>query len=137
MQLFPKMRVLEETNMSQKSEIAKNISGGRLKYCPEYKIYVILYMREFHLTNKEAQRMFLPNQTSNSAKTIREWKKIYKDKGPLGFFKMKKQKPVKKPKITIDKNLQSKSKEELISIINDFKLIHACDQLTIELLKKR
>ena len=50
---------------------------------------------------------------------------------------MKKQKPVKKPKITIDKNLQSKSKEELISIINDFKLIHACDQLTIELLKKR
>ena len=29
MHLFPKMRVLEETNMSQKSEIAKNISGGR------------------------------------------------------------------------------------------------------------
>lgn len=45
-------------------------------------------MREHHLSNKEALRKFLPHQNPNSAKTIRDWKKIYKEKGPAGFFTM-------------------------------------------------
>ena len=99
------------------------IKGGHLKYSKDYKIYAIIYMLANHLSNKEATKMFLPHQKSNDTKTIRSWKKIYKEKGVLGFFNMSNKKSVPEktnesksvPKIIKDKAvLESLSKEELL-----------------------
>lgn len=107
------------------------------KYSKEYKIYVIMYMKEHHLSNKEAKRKFLPNQKSKSAKTIREWLKIYNTFGPDGFSIMKNNNnlSIKKPVLKID--TEGKSKEELIKIINDLNLQNNAYYELIELIKKK
>lgn len=99
--------------------ICKNLTNKRVKYSGEFKLYVIIYMKEHHLTNKAAKRLFLPNQKGKSAKTIREWLHVYNTKGPGGFFPMNKD----KQNINYDKTLlQCKSNEELIEIINNLQM---------------
>lgn len=108
------------------------------KYSKEYKIYVIMYMKEHHLSNKAAKRMFLPNQKSNSAVTIREWLKIYNTYGPDGFSTMKNNNnyiSVKKPAVNID--TKGKTNEELIKIINDLNLQNNAYYEYLQLLKKK
>lgn len=76
-------------------------------------------MKEHHLTNKAAKRLFLPNQKGKSAKTIREWLHVYNTKGPGGFFPMNNDKQT----VSYDKtSLQGKSNEELIEIINNLQM---------------
>ena len=112
--------------------------GGKIhKYCGEFKLYVIIYMREHHLSNKEAKRLFLPNQKSASAKTIRTWKQIYKEKGPLGFFNMAKNKELKLNKPHYKINTENKSNEELIEIINNLNFELNCAYNYLDALKKK
>ena len=107
------------------------------KYSNEYKLYVIMYMMEHNLSNKETKRMFLPNQKTDSAKTINEWKKIYNEQGPAGFFKMNNSNTfnIKKPIRTID--TKNKTTEELNQIINDLNLQNNAYYEYIQLLKKK
>lgn len=106
------------------------------KYSKDYKIYVIIYMKEHHLSNKAAKRMFLPNQKSDSAKTIREWLKIYNTYGPDGFSIMKNNNiSIKKPTVSID--TKGKTNEELIKIINDLNLQNNAYYEYLQLLKKK
>lgn len=105
--------------MKENELISKKSKKGGTKYSGEFKLYVIMYMREHHLTNKAAKRLFLPNQKGKSAKTIREWLYVYHTKGPGGFFPMNNDKQT----VSYDKtSLQGKSNEELIEIINNLQM---------------
>lgn len=120
----------------------KKIQLKRAKYSPEFKLYVIIYMREHFLSNKEAARMFLPNQYTCSGKTIREWSQIYDRDGPLGFFKMEIEKLKEELKEfwpePIDINsLKDKSKEELLDIIYHIDLKRCVRGAMYEELKKK
>lgn len=117
--------------------ICKNLTNKRVKYSGEFKLYVIIYMKEHHLSNREAMRRFLPNQKGSSAKTIREWLYVYNTKGPNGFFTMKNNTNTTnkinteinkeddfKPTVIIPEkiSLEGKSEKELIAIIKDLQM---------------
>ncbi len=119
-----------------------NLQKKRAKYSNEFKLYVIIYMREHFLSNKEAARLFLPNQNGSSAKTIREWTQIYDQYGPLGFFKMDIEKRINELKeympepIDMD-SLKDKSKEELLDVIYQLDLKRCVKSAMYEELKKK
>ena len=99
-------------------------------------------MREHFLSNKEAARLFLPNQQSGSAKTIRKWLNIYKEYGPLGFFKMEIDKIIKdiydkKPEPIKREDLTGKSSKELLEIIYHLDLNRCVNYALYDALKKK
>jgi len=118
----------------------KNIKispNGRAKISNEFKLYVIIYMRENNLSNKEALRKFLPHQSSNSAKTIREWKKIYLERGPLGFFNMNNNDNNTAKNINPDVDLKSLTREELENLAYHALLKSNVYYRELEILKKK
>lgn len=99
-------------------------------------------MREHFISNKEAVRMFLPNQSTSGAKTIRNWSQIYDRDGPLGFFKMEIEKLKDELKEFMPKSinmdsLKDKSKEELLDIIYHLDLKRCVKGAMYEELKKK
>ena len=89
------------------------------KYSPEFKISVILDMRNNHLGYAETLRKWLPDITDRSVSIIQRWERIYLEEGEAGFYierrgrttKMdnpKKGRPRKKP---LDKEVE----EDLIA----------------------
>ena len=89
------------------------------KYSPEFKISVILDMREHHLGYRETVRKYWHTktkaETSNHLSQVKNWERIYLEEGEAGFYierrgratKMdnpKKGRPRKKP---LDKQLEN------------------------------
>ena len=86
------------------------------KYSPEFKISVIMDMREHHLSYRETVRKYWSaGQEDNYKNRIKRWERIYLEEGEAGFYierrgrttKMdnpKKGRPRKKP---LDKEVEN------------------------------
>lgn len=86
------------------------------KYSPEFKISVIMDMREHHLSYRETVRKYWSTgQEDNYKNRIKQWERIYLEEGEAGFYierrgrmtKMdnpKKGRPRKKP---LDKQVEN------------------------------
>ena len=86
------------------------------KYSPEFKISVIMDMREHHLSYRETVRKYWSTgQEDNYKNRIKRWERIYLEEGEAGFYierrgrttKMdnpKKGRPRKKP---LDKQVEN------------------------------
>ena len=85
------------------------------KYSPEFKISVILDMRNNHLGYKETMRKYIPHADPKNFDLIKKWERIYLEEGEAGFYverrgrttKMdnpKKGRPRKKP---LDKQVEN------------------------------
>jgi transposase len=57
------------------------------KYSPEFKLSVILDMRENHLGYAETKRKWLPQVTARSITIIQEWERKYLEEGYEGLMK--------------------------------------------------
>ena len=123
-------------------KISQKMQNKRVKYSNEFKLYVIIYMREHFLSNKETARKFLSNQKGTSAKTIREWLSVYNQYGPLGFFKMDIEKIKKElaeymPEPIDMASLKDKSNKELLDIIYRLDLSRCVHHAMYDELKKK
>ena len=60
------------------------------KYSPEFKISVILDMREHHLGYRETVRKYWHTktkaETSNHLSQVKNWERIYLEEGEAGFY---------------------------------------------------
>ena len=89
------------------------------KYSPEFKISVILDMRNNHLGYAETMRKWLPGITDRSVSIIQRWERIYLEEGEAGFYierrgratKMENHKKGRPRKIPLDKQVE----EDLIA----------------------
>lgn len=57
------------------------------KYSPEFKIHVIMDMRENHLGYHEAMRKYFPHLEQKNYKFIKQWERIYLEEGAEGLMK--------------------------------------------------
>ena len=93
------------------------------KYSPEFKISVILDMRENHLSNRETIRKYWNTNSRTEedsyTKQLRQWERIYLEEGEAGFYieRRGRTKKVDNPKIgrPRKKPLDKKVKEDLIA----------------------
>ena len=85
------------------------------KYSPEFKISVIMDMRNNRLGYKETMRKYIPQANPKNFDLIKRWERIYLEEGETGFYierrgrttKMdnpKKGRPRKKP---LDKEVEN------------------------------
>ncbi|MBO4940023.1 MAG: helix-turn-helix domain-containing protein [Clostridia bacterium] len=103
--------------------------GTRNKnYSPEFKISVILDMRNNHLSYSETVRKYWGTQTkaetANYRFTLRNWERIYLEEGEIGFMEEKRGRkstgrPRKKP---LDKNVE----EDLIAENQRLRMENEC-----------
>ena len=57
------------------------------KYSPEFKISVIMDMREHHLSYRETVRKYWSTgQEDNYKNRIKQWERIYLEEGEAGFY---------------------------------------------------
>ena len=56
------------------------------KYSPEFKISVILDMREHNLGYQETMRMYFPDLEQKNYSFIKKWERIYLEEGEAGFY---------------------------------------------------
>ena len=57
------------------------------KYSPEFKISVIMDMREHHLSYRETVRKYWSTgQEDNYKNRIKQWERIYLEEGEVGFY---------------------------------------------------
>lgn len=56
------------------------------RYSPEFKISVILDMREHHLGYQETMRMYFPDLEQKNYSFIKKWERIYLEEGEAGFY---------------------------------------------------
>lgn len=73
-----------------------------IKYSPEFKISVILDMREHGLTYSETMRKYFPHLQLRSTTFLKKWERIYLEEGAEGFMverrgRKSKGRPRKKP----------------------------------------
>ena len=79
------------------------------KYSPEFKIAVIMDMRENHLSYRETARKYWAGEREDNYKNrLKEWERIYLEEGAAGFMeeqrrKKSKGRPRKKP---LDKEIE-------------------------------
>ena len=57
------------------------------KYSPEFKLSVILDMRENHLTYTETMCKWLPHVDKRTVSIIQRWERKYLEEGPEGLMK--------------------------------------------------
>ena len=97
-------------------------------YSPEFKISVILDMRNNHLSYSETVRKYWGTQTkaetANYRFTLRNWERIYLEEGEIGFMEEKRGRkstgrPRKKP---LDKNVE----EDLIAENQRLRMENEC-----------
>ena len=103
--------------------------GTRNKnYSPEFKISVILDMRNNHLSYSETVRKYWGTQTkaetANYRFTLRNWERIYLEEGEIGFMEEKRgSKSTGRPrKKTLDKNVE----EDLIAENQRLRMENEC-----------
>ena len=98
------------------------------KYSPEFKISVILDMRNNHLSYSETVRKYWGTQTkaetANYRFTLRNWERIYLEEGEIGFMEEKRgSKSTGRPrKKTLDKNVE----EDLIAENQRLRMENEC-----------
>ena len=93
------------------------------KYSPEFKISVILDMRENHLSNRETIRKYWNTNSrteeNSYTKQLRQWERIYLEEGEAGFYveRRGRTKIMDNPKIgrPRKKPLDKKVEEDLIA----------------------
>ena len=79
------------------------------KYSPEFKIAVIMDMRENHLSYRETARKYWAGEREDNYKNrLKEWERIYLEEGAAGFMeeqrrRKSKGRPRKKP---LDKEIE-------------------------------
>ena len=56
------------------------------KYSPEFKISVILDMREHHLSYGETMRKYFPHLAPRGIGFLKQWERIYLEEGKVGFY---------------------------------------------------
>ncbi len=56
------------------------------KYSPEFKLSVIIDMREHGLSYHEVMRKYFPQFPANNYKFIKRWERIYLEEGAVGFM---------------------------------------------------
>lgn len=56
------------------------------KYSPEYKINVIMDMREKHMGYKETMRKYFPHTEDKNIKFLKQWERIYLEEGAEGLM---------------------------------------------------
>ena len=56
-------------------------------YSPEFKINVIMDMRENHLGYKETMRKYFPHLQQRSFKFLKQWERIFLEEGAEGLMK--------------------------------------------------
>lgn len=56
------------------------------KYSPEFKLSVILDMREHHLGYSETMRKYFPDLYSKNIAFLKKWERIYLTEGAEGFM---------------------------------------------------
>ena len=103
--------------------------GQKLKtYSPEFKISVILDMRNNHLSYSETVRKYWGTQTkaetANYRFTLRNWERIYLEEGEIGFMEEKRgRKSTGRPrKKALDKNVE----EDLIAENQRLRMENEC-----------
>ena len=57
------------------------------RYSPEFKMTVILDMRENHLGYRETMRKYFPEKPSKDYAFLRKWERIYLEEGAEGLMK--------------------------------------------------
>ena len=97
-------------------------------YSPEFKISVILDMRNNHLSYSETVRKYWGTQTkaetANYRFTLRNWERIYLEEGEIGFMEEKRgRKSTGRPrKKALDKNVE----EDLIAENQRLRMENEC-----------
>lgn len=56
------------------------------KYSPEFKISVIMDMREHHLSYGEIMRKYFPHLAPRGIGFLKQWERIYLEEGEAGFY---------------------------------------------------
>ena len=79
------------------------------KYSPEYKISVIIDMRENHLGYRETMRKYFPHLESRNFNFLKKWERIYLEEGVEGLMKDRRAQKGRPPK------LDKKTEEDLIA----------------------
>lgn len=79
------------------------------KYSPEYKISVIIDMRENHLGYRETMRKYFPHLESRNFNFLKKWERIYLEEGGEGLMKDRRAQKGRPPK------LDKKTEEDLIA----------------------
>ena len=57
------------------------------KYSPEFKISVIMDMREHNLSYHETMRKYFPHLKENGFRFLQKWERIYLEEGAEGLMK--------------------------------------------------
>lgn len=82
------------------------------KYSAEFKISVIIDIRDNHLGYKEAMRKYFPDFEPRNFKFIKQWERIYLEEGTHGLMEERRgRKSTGHPKKKIDKPVE----EDLIT----------------------
>ena len=83
------------------------------KYSPEYKIAVIMDMRENHLSYRETARKYWAGEREDNYKNrLKEWERVYLTEGAVGFMTERRgRKSTGRPKKPLSKSVE----EDLIA----------------------
>ena len=97
-------------------------------YSPEFKISVILDMRNNHLSYSETVRKYWGTQTkaetANYRFTLRNWERIYLEEGEIGFMEEKRgRKSTGRPR---KKTLDEQVEEDLIAENQRLRMENEC-----------
>ena len=105
------------------------------KYSPEFKISVIIDMRENHLSYREAARKYWADEREDNYKNrLKEWERVYLTEGAIGFMVERRGRkstgrPSKKP---LDKEIEN----DLIAENQRLKERNEYLEMEIEYIKK-
>ena len=104
------------------------------KYSPEFKIAVIMDMREHGLGYKETMRKYFPQFQPKQYKFIKQWERIYLEEGAEGLMieRRGRKSTGRPPKKQLDKSVE----EDLIAENQRLKEQLQYAQMEIEYLKK-
>jgi len=82
------------------------------KYSAEFKISVIIDIRDNYLGYKEAMRKYFPDLEPRNFKFIKQWERIYLEEGAHGLVEERRgRKSTGRPKKELDKSV----KEDLVT----------------------
>ena len=65
----------------------RKAGGKNKKYSSEFKISVIMDMREHHLSYHETMRKYFPHLKENSFHFLKKWERIFLEEGAEGLMK--------------------------------------------------
>ena len=90
--------------------------GQKLKtYSPEFKISVILDMRENHLSYSETMRKYFPHTESRNFHFLKKWERIFLEEGAEGLMKERRGRNNTSSKRGRPPKLDKKIEEDLIA----------------------